>query len=196
MKKLSYSHHTVELFLNELSSERGAPGGGAAAALAGALGISLLEMTVRINARRGQSSGKKYFLRKVKWLKGARRILLDLMGKDAQAFEKIAALYRKKEKGAAWQSALKKGAVVSYQIVEIVSDAGNLLKEEAPGTSAWLLSDLKEAAHLLRAAFFSADLNVEANLKEMRDKRIITGMRKAICEMKDNMLQNYKMVNP
>jgi formiminotetrahydrofolate cyclodeaminase len=186
LKKLSCSRKTLEGFLSDLSSESGAPGGGAAAALAGALGISLIEMTVRINARRTPNTDKKKFNRKVKWLRWARRTLLDSMDKDVQAFEKIAALYRKKEKGPAWQGALKKGAVVPYQIAEITAGAGHLVREETPRTSAWLVSDLKEATYLLRAAFLSAELNVEANLKEIQDKRLVTRMRKALREMKSN----------
>ena len=181
--------------MNDLSSQRGAPGGGAAAALTGALGVSLLEMTVRINALRVKGAGKKDLERKVKWLGGARRSLLSLMAKDAEAFEKIAELYRKKEKGPAWQGALKKGAVIPYQIAEIASGAGELLPEEAPRTSAWLFSDLKESALLLSAAFDSASLNVEVNLKEIRDKRIVRGMRTNLTQMRSSMDRDRKALS-
>lgn len=195
MKKQPYSRRTLEDFLNDLSSERGAPGGGAAAALAGALGVSLLEMTVRINARRAKGAGKKGLEHKVKWLSGARRSLLSLMAKDAEVFEKIAELYRKKEKGPAWQGALKKGAVVPYQIAEIVSGAGDILPDEASRTSAWLFSDLKESALLLSAAFDSAALNVEVNLKEIRDNRLVRGMRKNLTEMRSSLDRDRKSLS-
>ena len=118
---------TLERFLNRLSSERPAPGGGAAAALIGTLGIALLEMTVRINARRDKNPQKKGLSRKTGWLASAKRSLLGLMVEDAEAFERISVLYKKKETGASWQDALKKGAVVPYQIAEIVSGTSGLL---------------------------------------------------------------------
>jgi formiminotetrahydrofolate cyclodeaminase len=195
LKKTAYSRYSLERFLNELASDRPTPGGGSAAALAGALGISLLEMTVRINGRRSQGSGKKSVHRKTGWLAGARRSLLGLMSQDAKAFEKIAALHRKKEKGSAWQRALKGGAAVPYKIARIVSDAGGILNQEAPKTSSWLFSDLIESSSLLLGAFDSAALYVEVNLKGVQDDRILRGMRADLSQMRTALEDGRKVIS-
>ena len=153
----------LAVFLKELGSKKGAPGGGAAAALTGAAGAALIEMVARLNDSRQGAASKT-----VSRAAAARNRLLGLMTKDARAFGRIQKFYKLRHaKKAAWQKALKSGASVPLQMAEICAGAMALVRTEKSRTSRWLESDRREAAILLRAAFEAANLNVEVNLKEI-----------------------------
>jgi len=173
---MNYKKCTLIKFLDELGSASPAPGGGSAAAVTATLGTALVEMTSRLNDKRlGRSSGTA--------LKAAalRAKLQELVAKDAAAFENIRKIFKiKKEKPAAWQSALKAGAKVPLLICEHCVGAAGLAKREKARTGAWLESDRKEARVLLRAAFDAANLNVEINLKEISDSAFCSRTRREI----------------
>ena len=157
---------TLQRFLAELGSKKGAPGGGAAAALVGASGAALVEMVARLNdVRMRRSSGNALRAARI------RRSLQRSITEDARAFHKIQKLYRvRKARPAAWQRALKNGAAVPLGMVERCTAAAALASAEKARTSAWLESDRREALILLRAAYDSARLNVQVNLNGIRDR--------------------------
>lgn len=172
---MNFSRLPLGKFMNELGSAKPAPGGGAAAAMCAALGLSLFEMVLRINARKHPAKLKKA----AKVHKNV-QTCLSIMKEDAQAFLKISQLYKSGQKSTACQKALKNGAEVPYKIIHI---AKQMLKEstsEHAHTSAWLKSDLVEAELLLKAAIAAAALNVEINLKGISDKPYVNKMRKAM----------------
>ena len=155
----------LDRFLAELGSKKGAPGGGAAAALTGASGAALVEMVARLNdkrSKRASGSAEKAASMRVK--------MLGLIVKDVKAFGRIQKLYRvRKDKKGAWTDALKAGALVPLDICACCASAARLAVKEKPRTSAWLESDRREALILLRAGFQSAALNVAVNLKGLTD---------------------------
>lgn len=161
-------------FCRELASASPAPGGGAAAALTGALGASLIEMTCRLNDKRllrtGKNPGPAARLRK---LSALRSRFLASMDADARAFAKISSLAKKKQKGAAWQSALKKGATVPSVIADLAIQALRLGASETSRTGRWIKGDLVEGALLLTACVESARLSTEANLAVLADKAFV-----------------------
>ncbi len=172
---MNFSRLPVDKFLSELGSAKPAPGGGAAAAMCAALGLSLYEMVLRINAR----------IHPVKLKKAAKvhknvHTCLSILQEDAQAFLKISQLYKTGQKGSACQNALKNGAEVPYKIIQIAKHTLKETTSEHAHTSAWLKSDLVEAELLLKASIAAAALNVEINLKGISDKRYVEKMRKAM----------------
>ena len=156
-------------FLAELGSRKGAPGGGAAAALVAATGAALVEMTARLNDKRlKHCSGNAAKAAEL------RVRLFGLIAKDTAAFQKIQKNYsERKKKPALWQDALKTGVQPPLSICENSAEAARLAKKEAPRTSAWLESDRREALILLRAAFDSAKLNVDINLKSIQNRTFV-----------------------
>ncbi len=152
----------MKSFLKELGSSNATPGGGAAAAMTGALGAALLEMVSRINkdtAAAGKASQMKSRFQ-------------SLMKKDERAFKKVFALYKKKTSccSPAYQKALQNAAAAPGEICMLAADAARLALAQKKKTSPWLVSDLKESLILFRASFDSARLNVEVNLKGFHDK--------------------------
>ncbi len=165
----------LDRFLADLGSQNGAPGGGAAAALVGATGAALVEMTARLNDKRLEHSSGNAARAAI-----LRIQLTSLIHKDAIAFQKIKKNFPlRKKKPSLWQSALKNAAQPPLSICEKASVAAQLAKKEKGRTSDWLESDRRESLILLRAAFESAKLNVEINLKGINDRAFVkTAQRK------------------
>ncbi len=172
---MNFSRLPLDKFLNELGSGKPAPGGGAAAAVCAALGLSLFEMVLRINSRKHPAKLKKA----AKVHKNV-RTCLSIVQEDARAFLRISKLYKSDNKGDACQKALKNGAEVPFKIIRIAKQTLKETISEHAHTSAWLKSDLVEAELLLKAAISAAALNVEINLKGINDKRYVAQMRKSM----------------
>lgn len=163
-------------FLSDLGSEKGAPGGGAAAALTGALGASLIEMVARLNDKRHKTSSGNF-----KKAAKLRVKLQQLVRRDAQAFQGIQKAYKsREERPGLWQASLKKGALIPLAICEACASAAELARNEKNRTSSWLESDRLEALVLLKAAFDSGVLNVEINLKHTDDSVFVRNSRDKI----------------
>ena len=70
---MEFKKMTIEEFINELASNSPAPGGGTAAALGGAMGISLLEMVANLTiGKKGFESVKKEMQGRAKIFEGKR----------------------------------------------------------------------------------------------------------------------------
>jgi glutamate formiminotransferase/formiminotetrahydrofolate cyclodeaminase len=165
-------------FLADLGSSKGTPGGGAAAALTGAAAASLVEMVSRLNDKRLKNNSGT-----TAQAAALRARLEHLIKKDGDAFERIQKLFgKRREQKTAWQAALKYGAGVPLEIAGASFTAARLASKEKTRTSRWLESDRREALILARAAFESANLNVEINLKELADATFNKRTRKRIQE--------------
>lgn len=173
----------LERFLSDLGSAKGAPGGGAAAALAGSMGAALVEMTARLNDKRlGKSSGT------ASKASSLRKKLYSLIAEDERAFAAIQKAWpARKTKVSVWQSALKKGTQPPTAVAEACAAAALLAKKEQSRTSAWLESDRREALILLGAAFDSAVLNVEVNLKSLEDARFNASARQNLARLEKDV---------
>ncbi len=180
--------NSVHDFLNKLGSDSMSPGGGAAGGLAASLGMALLEMTARINAKR--KPGKT----PISKIENLRKKVEALIDKDAEAFEAIFKAYREDKKSAKFQKALKQGALVPFEIAQITLKGLELGCVEAGNTSRWLASDLMESAILLEAAYFSARLNVEINLKEIQDKKFIVTHRRKLDFLERTIKKNKRKI--
>ena len=161
----------LDLFLDRLGSASGAPGGGAGAALCAATGAALLEMVMRINKEK----------KDVPFVVAVRRRLQKLMALDAQAFAAISALVKGSKHTAAFQTALKNGAKYPQEMCRLVSELSVYAARQKNKTGRWLLSDLKEAAILLTAAFESAKLNVYINLNSLKNHATAAASRKKMA---------------
>ncbi len=165
---------SIEAFLKYLGSDSATPGGGSAAALTAAVGTALVEMVTRINQKRRPS---KEASRRINFIRKTRLKFARLMTRDANAFNQLKKRLLQKESRSDLNRALKRSAEVPYAICEASVTTLESALKEAPRTSRWLASDLAEAAILLEAACLSGRLNVEINLKGMKNKRFIRKKR-------------------
>jgi len=174
----------VEGFLAELGSAEPIPGGGAAAALAGALAAALVGMVAGISARRAAPEEGRLGRLKEE-ADGIRTALTKAMEEDAAAYGRVAAALRlpkgtDEEKAArekALQGALRKAAEVPLSTAEQALKVLELCEEALPLASRHLQSDIAVAVRLAQAAVHSALYNVDANCLWMKDEDFLGNVR-------------------
>ncbi len=166
---MSYRDLTLAGFLDELSSGAATPGGGCAAALAGALAAGLVAMVARntgaLDAIAAEADG----------LRGELEELVDV---DAAAFERVMAAFRlpketeeqKAERSAAiqagYRAAVEPPAAVCERALRVLELAAEVAERGNPNA----VSDAGVAALLAASALDGAALNVEINLGSIKDE--------------------------
>jgi formiminotetrahydrofolate cyclodeaminase len=164
-------------FLAALASDRPAPGGGAAAALAAATGAALIEMVCRFSQEREQYA--PWAEQIAGTVQAAGRLRQDMqatMDADAAAFAAVAAAYGlpRDSKAARTQrrgeidDALAAAAAPPLQVAAAAASLAEFAVALIGRTNAQLVSDLGAAGALLEAALRIATLNVTANTRALK----------------------------
>lgn len=184
--ELNMSDRSVNEFLDELASSAPAPGGGAVAALAGALAAALVSMVAHL------TQGKKDYeavqgpvsqlLEQSEQLRGR---LAALMGDDYDAFMRLSHAMKlprgsddeKTVRTSALQAALKDAAAVPLQIVEACADTMQLCRPIAEVGNKNAVSDAGVAVLMAEAGLRSAALNVLINLALIKDAAFVASQR-------------------
>ncbi|MCD8152217.1 MAG: cyclodeaminase/cyclohydrolase family protein [Clostridiales bacterium] len=179
-------------FVELLASKSPVPGGGGAAAMAGALGTALGEMVGSLTV------GKKKYadvqddvLRLKKEAQKLESEFLDLVERDAEVFEPLSRAYglpkdteeQKAYKAEVMEAALKEACTVPVRIMECCCKAIDLVREMETIGTAIAISDAGCAAAYLRAALTSASLNVYINTKSMRDRNYARKQDQYVAKM-------------
>ena len=162
----------VDAFLAALASGAPAPGGGAAAALAGALAAALVAMVCRVTVARDPSAGTLEAV--ASSADGLWRRLFALVDDDVVAYRHVIEA-RRRGAGArpALEAALARATDVPLALVTGSRDV--LAMCEAVGTRARpsALSDLGVAASLAWGALEAGAVTARANLKELTDSEFV-----------------------
>jgi len=170
----------VRELLDQLGSSAPAPGGGAAAALAGALGAALVQMTANLSIGRPRLAEIQEQARQIEARAGElQRRLAHLGDADARAFARVNAAYKlprhdaaqNPQRSAAIQAALLEAAAVPLETAQLCADVLELAEQAAPLLNSSVISDVMVGALLAGAALDSAAVNVEVNLAAMTDAR-------------------------
>jgi formiminotetrahydrofolate cyclodeaminase len=179
-------------FAQVLASRESVPGGGGAAALAGALGVALCSMVGNFTV------GKKKYADveedvKAMLAKGEdlRQRLLDLVDADARAFAPLAKAYAIPKDDPTHDAVLEEATLnackAPVEMVRCCAQAIELLEEMLAKGSVMLVSDVGCGALLCKAAMESAALNVFINTKSLKDRKTAEQME---SEM-DGLLAEY-----
>ncbi len=159
----------VRGFLSMLASSAPAPGGGAAAALAGALGAALVAMVCRVTAERDASLAGEMDPLAERADRGRRR-LEELMTEDAEAYRAVIAARRAGEGPAAVQRALIGATEVPLALARSSVGVLALCAAAVQRARASALGDLGVAAATAWSAAESAALTARANLAGLADE--------------------------
>ena len=168
-------------FAAVLASKAPVPGGGGAAALVGALGTALCSMVGNLTVGR-----KKYaqYEADVKRMleKGAavQERLLDLVDKDAEAFEPLSKAYSipkdDPNRDAILEEATVTACAVPMHIMELSCQAIEYVSVFAAKGSRLAVSDAGCAAVCCKAALQAASLNVFINTKSLKNRAVADEM--------------------
>ena len=163
---------SITEFAKVLGSDAPAPGGGSAAALSAANGISLTKMVCELTI------GKKKYAEFEEHIKGQ---LLEAIDKDTEAFNVVSAVFdlpkeTEEEKAArreAMQKALKHATVSPFSMMELIVEALETTKEAVGKSNTNAASDLGVAALNLKAGLQGAWLNVLINISGIKDQDFV-----------------------
>ena len=171
---------TVEAFLGQLAARVPAPGGGATAALHAAQAAALVAMVARY------SNGARYdadlMARILTEADGVRDEALALAEADAKAFGAVSAAYQlPKEtdeqlqaRSAAIAAALVGAARPPADVIRAARRLVELAEELQPAGNRNVITDVAAAAEAARAAAVTARVNIEVNLRGIKDNAIRT----------------------
>jgi glutamate formiminotransferase len=164
----------VEPFVEQLAAPTATPGGGSAAAAAGAMACGLAHMVAAI------SRGKKNYMAHEHELSGAiarleqlREDLKAAVDQDAEAFQALVdTSKRAREDSSAANQIVEatRGAIaVPLRVAEASREVEQLVERLRTITNPRMASDLSVAASLARAAREGALANVRINLESLQD---------------------------
>lgn len=163
-------------FCLELSTDEPSPGGGTAAAAAGAMGASLVVMVCGITARSKKEAMSKKELEALRRSMSRKRDELTILARqDAQAYDRVVIAMKRakgrehKESPRTVQAALKHAAEVPMETATLCIDVleGAVRAAELGKRSA--SSDVGVGAHLAYAGYKGAAMNVRINLAYIDD---------------------------
>jgi formiminotetrahydrofolate cyclodeaminase len=170
---------TVAQLLAALASPDPTPGGGTAAAIAGAMGTSLLVMVSGLAKSKNNLDDEKAALAAAKSaLEPISSRLTELADADTQAFNEVMAAYRlpkatdedKTARTRAIQAALRGATEIPLETLRACADALAHSRTVADHGNQSAASDVGVAIGLLRAAAEGAAANVRINLTGLKDE--------------------------
>lgn len=149
-------------FLERIASKNPTPGGGAAAAVAGAMAAALVEMVCGLTKTQNLQNAKTES-------KSLREKLLKLADEDCKAFDLVMGAYKTKDKKKIKKALL--GAIrVPEETKKLAKEVEKLAKVAIKKGNKNALSDAKTALYLAQAAQKGAEENIKINefsLKKM-----------------------------
>ncbi len=206
-----YFEGQFKQYMDDLAGKKPAPGGGSAAAAAGALGVSLLSMVANFTVRPSSPQAVRRSSPQVEAevqevLSSAEKLrseLQKLIDEDIVAYRRVSAAYKmpkdsEKEKTArskAIQAALKEAMSVPLAICRNLYEAIGLCEPLLKKGNVNLVSDVGVAAELIAAAFVSAVLNVEINLAGIEDPDMVgRGGSRTAPTIRDELSSKEKQI--
>lgn len=198
---------TIERFLEALAARQSMPGGGAAAAITGAQAAALVSMVINFtlgNTRYAAVEDEMHgYLTTSETL---RQEMSDLADRDIEAFNAVAACYamprntdtEKSARTAALQDALKGATEVPFVLAEKCLELLRLIEPVAAKGNVNVVSDAATALYLVQAAFHSALINVNINLKSLKDAAFVaaaTTRRDRLVQEADQAYEQARKAN-
>jgi glutamate formiminotransferase/formiminotetrahydrofolate cyclodeaminase len=176
-------------FVDEVSRDTPAPGGGSVAALAGALGGALAGMVANLSVGKGEFDEHYDHLCSIaERAQDVKDALVRGVDDDTRAFDSVIEAMRmpkdteaeRAERARAMEEGYKAATRVPLGTVELCRDALVLCKEMAELADPEMVSDVGTGAHMARAGAHAAAYNVRINLRHISDEAFNREMREAV----------------
>lgn len=173
-------------FLAALASSDPAPGGGSAAAVAGAAGAALVAMVGRLTAGKKEYESVQARMNEVvRKADEARAEFLRFADRDADAFNQVMAAFRlpkdSDEEKASRSHAIQRATVLAAEVpLEVAGGCVRLMElavEVVGSGNANAVSDGAAAGHMLFAGTQTALANVAINVGSIRDAKVAGRLR-------------------
>jgi len=177
-----YSHLTLAELLDAFASSQPVPGGGSAAALAGAVGASLLIMVSGLpKTRHGTDEERSALTAAADRLRPLRDELASLIDRDSEAYTSVINAYRLPRSTDAEQAARRNAideamrAATEAPLATIRACERAMREAEVIASSgaASASSDVAVGIELLKTAARGAGMNVDTNLAAVKDAEYV-----------------------
>jgi len=184
-----YIDKPLDEYLADLSAKLPAPGGGSAAALSAAIGVSLMCMVANYTVGNPKYKDAEGRAADILIRAGNYRDELEgLIDEDAEAYKRLSKTMKESAKDSArLDAAYKEALKPPLQVCKIAGEALRLCGELAAIGNKNLITDTAIAAILLEGAFFSAKFNVYINLRYIKDMDFIGEIHKALAPLEESM---------
>ncbi|HSG81854.1 MAG TPA: glutamate formimidoyltransferase [Gemmatimonadota bacterium] len=179
-------------FVDEVSRDTPAPGGGSVAALAGALGGALAGMVANLSVGKGEFDPHYEKLCSIaERAQQAKDALVRGVDEDTSAFDLVIEAMRmprdtkeeRAERERAMQEGYKAATRVPLKTVEDCCDVLELCVEMAAIADPEMVSDVGTGAHMAAAGAHAAAYNVRINLRHIDDEAFVGEMHGAVGEL-------------
>lgn len=189
---MKLTERTCKEFADLLASKEAVPGGGGAAALVGALGVALNSMVANFSIGRKKfidiEDKHRDIINRGYELKDE---LIELIDRDAENFLPLSKAYgikastdeEKAKKEEVLQSALKVACSAPVRMVECIYESILLHEELVEISSKLIISDVGVGVQCLKAALYSAQLNVVINVNSIKDEEYTSEVREKTVAM-------------
>lgn len=176
----------VKEFIDVLTSDAPAPGGGSASALAGAMGAGLAKMVSSLTLGKKKYAEFEEIVQKIYDLAGPLKDdMVAGIDRDTEAFDGVSAVFSMpkdtdEEKAArkeAMQKALKEATLVPFHLMQLCLEALKVAEMGVGHTNTNAASDLGVASLNLKSAVQGAWLNVLINIAGIRDEEFVKEYR-------------------
>lgn len=193
---------SCSMFVESLASKESIPGGGAASAMVGALGVALGTMVCNFTI------GKKKYAPVEATIKALRDNLeviyhrmLTLVDEDANAFIPLANAYSMPKDDPTYEKTIEEATINACKapmlIIELCIDAFEILEKVAYTGNVMLISDVGCGAVLCMAAAESASLNVYINTRALKNRVVAKELEEKvellldICRAKAGIINEF-----
>lgn len=180
----------LELFLNNLAAKSPTPGGGAVAALSGAMAASLNAMVIHFTlGKRGYETLQEQFTSLLWESEQLCSRLSQCMQDDANAFEEVMAAYKARRQGStdqeeqqnqALEQALKKATNAPIECAQLCHQLMLHSRTLAEAGNVMIISDAGVAVMSAYAGLMSAALNVQTNIASIKDQDFVQEVQKRL----------------
>jgi glutamate formiminotransferase/formiminotetrahydrofolate cyclodeaminase len=170
---------TAPSFIEELAAPTPTPGGGSAAAYAGAMGAGLVAMVAALTIGKKKYADVEAEMQAIRVVaENLRKELTQAVDDDASAFEALMGTFKlpketeeeKKTRSAAILSATLNAAHMPLHVAEHVIKVMELALKCAKKGNVNAISDAMSGFAMCRAALTAASYNVKINLNSLEDK--------------------------
>jgi formiminotetrahydrofolate cyclodeaminase len=192
MESVSYGEMALADLIDAFSSTDAVPGGGSAAALAGAVGTSLLIMVAGLpKTKTGAPEETADLAEASSRLHPLRDALLELVDRDSEAYKEVMEAFRLSRESEAERAARKQAidramraaTDAPLDTMRACQQALRGAVDVAANGSRKTTSDVGVAIELLLAGLRGARMNVEINLSTLDDAPYIARVKTEVLEL-------------
>ena len=181
----------INKFVESLGAKEPTPGGGGAAALAGALGAALCSMAGNYTTgKKAYAAYEEDVIHMIDASEESAERLLELVQADADEFSKISAAFALPKDDPNRHEAIQEATLAALEppleMMREIAKVIGLLEEMCDKGSRMLVSDVGCGASIAQGALVAASLNVFVNTKGLDDREKAAEIEAEVASMIDS----------